>query len=184
MNTQVGSDSRPIAARTRSNTSTGISGATASDFCNRRCTLEGLSPLSPSSSNSSNPSLSYETEFPYHSPGEDQGMAHDQPPLGQDRLYQILGLMNKQIERVQGQVAGNATCNSLPSSSISIRQNNARGADRYNITLLNQDQSSSLFTSIRALYSLLRLYNLSLTHSRLLFARKELVFYNNASHFS
>ena len=76
MNTQVGSDSRPIAVRTRSNTSTGISGATASDFCNRRCTLEGPSPLSPSSSNSSNP-LSFETEFPYHSPGEDQGMAHD-----------------------------------------------------------------------------------------------------------
>ena len=75
-------------------------------------------------------------------------------------------------------------CNSLPSSSISIRQNNARGADRHNITLLNQDQSSSLLTSIRVLYSLLRLYNLSLTHSRLLFARKELVFYNNASHFS
>ena len=108
MNTQVGSDSRPIAARTRSNTSTGISGATASDFCNRRCTLEGPSPLSPSPSSSSNPSLSYEPEFPYHSPDEDQGMAHDQPPLGQDRLYQILGLMNEQIERVQEQVAGNA----------------------------------------------------------------------------
>ena len=40
MNTQVGSDSRPIAARTRSNTSTGISGATASDFCNRRCIIK------------------------------------------------------------------------------------------------------------------------------------------------
>ena len=36
-------------------------------------------------------------------------MAHDQPPLRQDCLYQILGLMNKQIERVQEQVAGNAT---------------------------------------------------------------------------
>ena len=36
-------------------------------------------------------------------------MAHDQPPLGQDRLYQILGLMNEQIELVQEQVAGNAT---------------------------------------------------------------------------
>ena len=44
-------------------------------------------------------------------------------------------------------------CNSLP-SSILIRQNNARRADRYNITLLNQDQSSSLLTSIRVLYSL------------------------------
>ena len=77
-------------------------------------------------------------------------------------------------------------CNSLPSPSTLIRQNNARGADRYNITLLNQDQSSSLLTSIRVLYSLFRLYNLSLTHSRLLlfFARKELVFYNNASHLS
>ena len=44
-------------------------------------------------------------------------------------------------------------CNSLP-SSISTRQNNARGADRYNITLLNQDQSSSLLTSISSLLSL------------------------------
>ena len=71
MNSQVESDSRPIAARTRSNTSTGILGATASDFCNRLCTLEGPSPLYASSANSSNPSLSYETESPYHSPRED-----------------------------------------------------------------------------------------------------------------
>ena len=71
-------------------------------------------------------------------------------------------------------------CNSLPSSCILIRQDNARGADRYNITLLNQDQSSSLLTSIRVLYSLFRLYNLALIHSRQLFARKGLVFYNNA----
>ena len=62
-------------------------------------------------------------------------------------------------------------CNSLP-SSILIRQNNARGADRYNITLLNQDQPSSILTSIRVLYSLFRLYNLSLTHSRLLYRTK------------
>ena len=50
-------------------------------------------------------------------------------------------------------------CNSLPSPSILIRQNNERGAARYNITLLNQDQSSSLLTSIRVLCSLFRLYN-------------------------
>ena len=36
-------------------------------------------------------------------------MAHNQQPLGQDPLYQILGLMNEQIEHVQEQVAGNAT---------------------------------------------------------------------------
>jgi len=109
MNIQDASDSGPIAARTRSGRTVRNTGETDIDnFCDRRCALGGPRPLSPSSSSSLNPSLSLETEFPYFSPVEDHGMAHDQPPLVHERLYEILGLMTEQLERVQEQVIGNA----------------------------------------------------------------------------